>query len=75
MYQQPYPGPTPSYGGNLYAIPPPQQPAYDYKSPYENDRFKPRTTVNDPIFLILFVLQVSCEFSLLFLNSPASTEA
>ncbi|RDB16947.1 Protein PNS1 [Hypsizygus marmoreus] len=62
MYQeQPYPGPTPNYGGgynNNYAYAPtPQQPTYDQKSPYENERFKPKKRINDPIFLILFVLQ------------------
>ncbi|GLB37068.1 putative CTL (choline transporter-like) family protein [Lyophyllum shimeji] len=53
----PYPGPTPNYGGGYggYA-PTPQQP-YDQKSPYEGERFKPKKRINDPIFLILFVLQ------------------
>ncbi|KAF8070149.1 plasma-membrane choline transporter-domain-containing protein [Lyophyllum atratum] len=54
----PYPGPTPNYGGGYggYA-PSSQQPSYDQKSPYEGDRFKPKKRINDPIFLVLFVLQ------------------
>ncbi|KAG5640765.1 hypothetical protein DXG03_007253 [Asterophora parasitica] len=66
MYQDPpYPGPTPSYGFQGYGppphqgyAPPPHQPAYDQKSPYEGDRFKPKKTINDPIVLALFILQV-----------------
>ncbi|KAF9461254.1 plasma-membrane choline transporter-domain-containing protein [Collybia nuda] len=30
---------------------------YDSKTPFDNGRFKPKKTINDPIFLILFVLQ------------------
>ncbi|KAJ7096318.1 plasma-membrane choline transporter-domain-containing protein [Mycena epipterygia] len=49
------PGPTPQYA-NQYQ--PPSQPFYnDTKSPYENDRFKPKKTINDPIVLVIFVLQ------------------
>ncbi|KAF8161084.1 plasma-membrane choline transporter-domain-containing protein [Crassisporium funariophilum] len=68
MYQQPapYPGPTPAYGQPAYYAPP-TQPMYgnggngnyngDVKNPFEGDRFKPKKRINDPIFLILFVLQ------------------
>ena len=59
MYgQQPYPGPTPSYEPAYYV--PPEQPLYhgDIKDPYAGGRFKPKKTINDPIFLIFFVLQV-----------------
>jgi len=62
MSQPPYPGPTPNYGENYqqqYAPqgqpPPSEYPQYE-KSPYENGRFKPKKRINDPIFLILFVL-------------------
>ncbi|KAL0955969.1 hypothetical protein HGRIS_002152 [Hohenbuehelia grisea] len=62
--QQPYmpvgpsPGYTPQYN-TTYAPPPPQQPAYnDAKSPYDGDRFKPKKRINDPIFLIFFILQL-----------------
>ncbi|KAG6830173.1 hypothetical protein H0H92_001903 [Tricholoma furcatifolium] len=53
--QQPYPGPTPNYGG--YAQQPVPSQDYDQKSPYEGERFKPKRTINDPIFLVFFVLQ------------------
>ncbi|THH15552.1 hypothetical protein EUX98_g9448 [Antrodiella citrinella] len=45
------PGPTPNYA-------PPNEPSYaaDQKSPYEGDRFKPKTRINDPLFLIFFIL-------------------
>jgi len=67
MYGQsgPYPGPTPQYGQAQYppqAYVPPTQQIYgngDVKDPYEGDRFKPKKKINDPIFLILFILQVS----------------
>ncbi|KAJ6625642.1 plasma-membrane choline transporter-domain-containing protein, partial [Mycena sp. CBHHK59/15] len=37
---------------------PPSQPFYsDSKSPYDGDRFKPKKRINDPIVLVLFVLQ------------------
>jgi len=52
--QPPYPGPTPQYA-------PPLQPYNnngDVKNPYEGDRFKPKKKINDPIFLIFFILQV-----------------
>ncbi|KAJ7925306.1 plasma-membrane choline transporter-domain-containing protein [Mycena leptocephala] len=49
------PGPTPQYAPQ-YA--PPSEPFYnDTKSPYENDRFKPKKRINDPIVLVLFILQ------------------
>jgi len=49
----PSPGFTPAYGA------PHEGPSYyDSKSPYEGDRFKPKKRINDPVFLILFVLQV-----------------
>ncbi|GBE81179.1 DUF580-domain-containing protein [Sparassis latifolia] len=65
-YQPVYqPGPTPNYAETSYA--PPPQPPYDQtyggggygdqKSPFEGDRFKPRPRINDPIFLIFFILQ------------------
>jgi hypothetical protein len=49
----PYPGPTPNYGQPTYVPPPPQ----DSKESYQADRFKPKQKINDPIFLVLFVLQ------------------
>lgn len=57
----PAPGYPPQYA------PPPQPPVQqqynpgggDSKSPYEGNRFKPQKRINDPIFLILFILQVS----------------
>lgn len=59
---QPYEmGGTPNYAPN-YAYngaQPQQQPVYnDSKNPYEGDRFKPKSKVNDPIFLVFFILQV-----------------
>ncbi|KAH9485401.1 Protein PNS1 [Psilocybe cubensis] len=60
MYgQQPYPGPTPAYGSEGPYYVPPEQPLYggDIKDPYAGGRFKPKKRVNDPIFLIFFVLQ------------------
>jgi hypothetical protein len=48
----PYPGPSPNYGQPQYAS------VNDSKNPYEGDRFKPKKKLNDPIFLILFILQV-----------------
>ena len=51
-----HPGPSP-----VYAESAPSQTGYggDQKSPYEGDRFKPKTRINDPFFLIFFILQVS----------------
>ncbi|EMD37617.1 hypothetical protein CERSUDRAFT_114269 [Gelatoporia subvermispora B] len=60
-YQPVYgPGPTPNYA-EQYA--PPIQSEYrggyaEQKSPYENDRFRPKKRLNDPIFLILFIAQL-----------------
>lgn len=51
------------YGQPAYA--PPSYPPNDYptdsKSPYDGGRFAPKKKVNDPIFLILFLLSVSAE--------------
>ncbi|KAF9566775.1 DUF580-domain-containing protein [Agrocybe pediades] len=58
MYQ-PNPGPSANYAEPYYV--PPNQPLNQYsdaKDPYEGGRFKPKKTINDPIFLILFVLQL-----------------
>ncbi|KAG6900555.1 hypothetical protein C0993_009132 [Termitomyces sp. T159_Od127] len=57
---KPYPGPTPNYGGYEGFVPeqPAPPPAYYRKSPHEGDRFKPKHRINDPIFLIFFVLQL-----------------
>ncbi|KAH6913822.1 integral to plasma membrane protein [Coprinopsis sp. MPI-PUGE-AT-0042] len=55
--QQPYPGPTPAYG-HSYAPTPTYPPQGDVKNPYENGRFQPKKKLNDPIFLVLFVLQL-----------------
>jgi len=57
-YQPVYqPGPTPHYAPP--AEPPTGNHGYraDQKSPYEGDRFKPKKRINDPFFLIFFVLQ------------------
>jgi hypothetical protein len=61
--QQPYPGPTPAYG-HTYAPTPTYPPQGDVKNPYENGRFQPKKKLNDPIFLVLFVLQVGHAFLL-----------
>lgn len=64
MYEQPgapYPGPNPNYGQQAPYYYPPEQPILyngDSKDPYEGGRFKPKKTINDPAFLILFILQV-----------------
>jgi len=64
MYEQPsapYPGPNPNYGQPAPYYNPPEQPILyngDSKDPYEGGRFKPKKTINDPVFLILFILQV-----------------
>ncbi|KNZ80543.1 Protein PNS1 [Termitomyces sp. J132] len=60
VQHKPYPGPTPNYGSYGGYIPeqPAPPPAYDQKSPYEGERFKPNRTINDPLFLIFFVLQL-----------------
>lgn len=61
----PYPGPTPSYS---QSYPPtgaseqnaPFVPSYedDTKIPYNGGRFQPKKRINDPIFLVLFILTV-----------------
>ncbi|PCH43440.1 DUF580-domain-containing protein [Wolfiporia cocos MD-104 SS10] len=60
-YQPMYaPGPTPYYAEpyDPPADPPPSGGyGYDAKSPYEGERFRPKKRVNDPLFLIFFVLQ------------------
>jgi hypothetical protein len=51
--QPPNPGPTPPYV--------PENNSFgqgDTKDPYEGGRFKPKKKVNDPIFLVFFILQV-----------------
>lgn len=51
MYQQP--GPAPNYGQHDYTFAPDH--GGDQKSQV---RFKPKNRINDPVFLIFFVLQV-----------------
>ncbi|KAF8200821.1 plasma-membrane choline transporter-domain-containing protein [Pholiota molesta] len=64
MYQQVNEAhPNPIYGQPGYYPPANIEPygqSYngDVKNPYEGGRFKPKKTINDPIFLILFVLQL-----------------
>ncbi|KAF8738077.1 hypothetical protein AX14_012051 [Amanita brunnescens Koide BX004] len=58
MHQEPYPGPTPGYAPTYRYAPTPTQPTNDSKSPYEGDRFRPRKRINDPIFLVVFILQL-----------------
>jgi len=53
----PYPGPTPAYAGDPYYEPPTQRLVSDNKTPYDHGRFKPKKTINDPFFLLLFILQ------------------
>ncbi|KAJ3757933.1 plasma-membrane choline transporter-domain-containing protein [Lentinula raphanica] len=57
----PYPGPTPNYAEPSYSQ---AQANYasggnggEYKQSYEGERFKPKKKVNDPVFLVFFVLQ------------------
>ena len=66
MHQEPYPGPTTGYPQTYRYAPTPTQPTYDTKSPFDGDRFRPRKRINDPIFLVLFILQASI---LLFMSS------
>ena len=54
--EPPYPGPTPHYQ-LTYSQLQPSEPT-DQKTPFENGRFQPKKRINDPIFLILFILQV-----------------
>jgi hypothetical protein len=52
--------PSPGHSQPYYAPPPTAPPfAEEPKSPYEGNRFKPKTRINDPFFLIFFILQVS----------------
>ncbi len=61
----PNPGYAPQYAPT-YEQPPPQGQVYgDSKDPYEGDRFKPKKTINDPVFLTLFIIQVSERMSTL----------
>jgi len=68
------PGPAPGYPQNYIPPPgPPPQASYqgdagygiEQKSPYDGDRFKPKKRINDPIFLIFFVLQVNEQLTML----------
>lgn len=57
MYQQP--GPTPNYRQDNSTFAPDQSQTYndgDVKT--QGVRFKPKSRINDPIFLVIFVLQV-----------------
>lgn len=57
MYQQP--GPTPNYRQHDFTFTPDQSQIYnggDHKT--QGVRFKPKNRLNDPVFLIFFVLQV-----------------
>jgi len=54
--QPPYPGPTPAYAQPAYNTT--QNYSADPKNPYEGERFRPKKRINDPIFLVLFVLQL-----------------
>ncbi|TFK75448.1 DUF580-domain-containing protein [Pluteus cervinus] len=58
-FQRPYPGPIPDYPGNYYSSSPPQQyfAISEGKSQYQDELYRPQKKINDPIFLILFVLQ------------------
>ena len=59
-YQPVYePGPPSNYPGP--SGPPPAQSDYaaDIKDPYAGGRFAPKKRINDPIFLALFIAQVS----------------
>lgn len=74
MYQQVNEAhPNPIYGQPGYYPPVNIEPygqSYngDVKNPYEGGRFKPKKTINDPIFLILFVLQVRSRLHLQFVS-------
>lgn len=61
----PYPGPTPNYPQSYPPTNPYEQNgplsqvyANDSKTPYDEGRFQPKKRINDPIFLILFILTV-----------------
>ncbi|KAJ4483429.1 plasma-membrane choline transporter-domain-containing protein [Lentinula aciculospora] len=53
----PYPGPTPNYVDPSYNQPQANNGGGEYKQSYEGERFKPKKQINDPFFLIFFVLQ------------------
>lgn len=66
----PYGGEAPKYNPGMSQPYAPSGPPAPYggeggfgsgldKSPYDGDRFKPKKRFNDPIFLILFIAQVS----------------
>ncbi|CCM05448.1 uncharacterized protein FIBRA_07667 [Fibroporia radiculosa] len=66
VYKQPVyqPGPTPNYAEPYAPSGAPPDTDFgngfsDPKSPYEGDRFKPRKRINDPFFLIVFMLQLA----------------
>ncbi|KAL9711892.1 pH nine-sensitive protein 1 [Leucoagaricus gongylophorus] len=61
----PYPGPTPSYSQSYPSTGASEQnapfvPSYedDTKIPYNGGRFQPKKRINDPIFLVLFILTI-----------------
>lgn len=60
----PYPGPTPNYTQGYPPVPYNQNEPFvqpyssDVKNPYDEGRFKPKKTINDPIPLTLFVAMV-----------------
>ena len=70
MYQQP--GPTPNYRQDDSTFAPDNSQTYnggDVKT--QGVRFKPKNRINDPVFLIIFVLQVRF---VSFLNSSLPSE-
>jgi hypothetical protein len=58
MSLAPFPGPTQPYAPSYDYDNNANRSGGDYKDPFAGDRFKPKKKVNDPIFLILFILQV-----------------
>ena len=70
------PGTSQPYASSAPPQPPYDEGGYDYNKAYEGDRFKPKTRLNDPVFLILFIAQVcilECDwFHVLY---PLSTSA
>lgn len=72
----PYGGEAPKYNPGMSQPYAPSGPPAPYggeggfgsdldKSPYDGDRFKPKKRFNDPIFLILFIAQVSGSYFIL----------
>ncbi|KAJ4487395.1 plasma-membrane choline transporter-domain-containing protein [Lentinula edodes] len=53
----PYPGPTPNYVQPGFTQPQTNNGGGEYKQSYEGERFKPKKKINDPFFLVFFVLQ------------------